>query len=120
MSFDSRQYMLERAMRNVRTGLAVLLFSAVCLVTGAHGQLTPSADSYTNTAATTANYGAKTLLAVESSQTSYIQFDLSGIPSGYTGANVTKASLKLYVNAVTTAGSFNVDYVNGSWSESTF
>jgi len=56
-------------MRNVRTGLAVLLFSAVCLVTGAYGQLTPSADSYTNTAATTANYGAKTLLAVESSQT---------------------------------------------------
>jgi hypothetical protein len=27
--------------------------------------------------------------------------------------------LKLYVNSVTTAGSWNVDYVNGSWSEST-
>jgi len=25
----------------------------------------------------------------------------------------------LYVNAVTTAGSFNLDYVNGSWSEGT-
>ena len=56
---------------------------------------------------------------MESSQTAYIQFDLSAIPSSYTGANVTKASLKLYVNAVTTAGSFNVDYVNGTWSEST-
>ncbi len=106
-------------MKNVRTRLAVILFSALCLMTGAYGQLTPSADSYTNTAATTTNYGAKTLLDVESSQTAYIQFDLSAIPSSYTGANVTKASLKLYVNAVTTAGSFNVDYVNGTWSEST-
>jgi hypothetical protein len=89
------------------------------LLTSAHAQITPSADAYTNTAAATTNYGAKTLLDVESSQTAYIQFDLSAIPSGYTGANVTKASLKLYVNAVSTAGSFNVDYVNGTWSENT-
>jgi hypothetical protein len=27
--------------------------------------------------------------------------------------------LKLYVNAVTTAGSYNVDYVNGAWTEGT-
>jgi len=44
---------------------------------------------------------------------------LSSIPSGYTGSNIAKASLKLYVNAVTTAGSFNVDYVNGAWTEGT-
>ena len=52
-------------------------------------------------------------------QTAYIQFNLSSIPAGYTGADITKATLKLYVNAVTTAGSFNVDYVNGTWSENT-
>src|SRR6202023_1610952 len=34
-------------------------------------------------------------------------------------ANITKATLKLYVNSVTAAGSFNVDYVNGSWAENT-
>jgi hypothetical protein len=34
-------------------------------------------------------------------------------------ADITKGTLKLYVNAVTTAGSFNVDLVNGTWSEST-
>jgi hypothetical protein len=88
------------------------------LLTGAYGQLTPSQDSYTNTATPTTNFGAKTLLDVESSQTTYIQFDLSAIPAGYTSANITKATLKLYVNAVTTAGSFNVDYVNGVWTES--
>jgi hypothetical protein len=102
----------------LKTRLAALLLSTLSFATTATGQLTPSGDGYTNTAAPTTNYGAKTLLDVESaSQTTYIQFDLSGLPSGYTGANIAKATLKLYVNAVTTAGSFNVDYVNGTWSE---
>jgi hypothetical protein len=99
--------------------LTILSLSTLCLLTGAYGQITPSGDAYTNTAAPTTNYGAKTLLDVESSQTTYIQFNLSSIPSGYTSADLTKATLKLYVNAATTAGSFNVDYVNGTWSEST-
>jgi hypothetical protein len=99
--------------------MASLLSLILLACTAAFGQLTPSGDSYTNTAASTTNYGAKTLLDVESSQTTFIQFDLSSIPSGYTSTDITKATLKLYVNAVTTAGSFNVDYVNGTWTEST-
>jgi hypothetical protein len=107
-------------MKNLKTQLAVLLLSALCLLTGAYAQITPLGDSYTNTAASSTNYGAKTLLDVESaSQTTYIQFDLSSIPAGYTSSNLAKASLKLYVNAVTTAGSFNVDFINGTWSETT-
>jgi hypothetical protein len=90
------------------------------LLGSAYAQLTPSADSYTNTATPTTNFGAKTLLDVESaSQTAYIRFDLSSIPADYGSANITKATLKLYVNSVTTAGSFNVDYVNGTWAENT-
>ena len=106
-------------MKNLKTQFAVFVLSTVCLLTGAFGQLTPTGDAYTNTAAMTTNYGAKTLLDVESTQTSFIQFNLASIPSTYTSADVTKATLKLYVNAVTTAGSFNVDYVNGTWTEST-
>ena len=84
---------------------------------GAQAQITPSGDSYTNSAAPTTNYGAKTLLGVDgATQISYIQFDLGSIPSG---ANVSQATLKLYVNSVTSAGSFNVDFVNGGWSEGT-
>ena len=68
---------LERAMKNLKTRLAVLSLSTLWL-TKAYGHLTPSGDSYTNTAAPTTNYGSKTLLDVESaSQTTYIQFDLS-------------------------------------------
>jgi hypothetical protein len=109
-------------MKNLNRQLqfAVLLISTMCLWTTAQGQITPSGDAYTNTATPTTNLGTKPLLDVESAtQTTYIQFDLSSIPSGYTSASIAKATLKLYVNAVTTAGSFNVDYVNGSWSERT-
>ena len=100
-------------------------FTTILLVTiwgcmTAYGQITPSGDAYTNTATPTTNLGIKPLLDVESgSETTYIQFDLSSIPAGYTSGSIAKATLKLYVNAVTTAGSFNVDYVNGTWSEKT-
>ena len=85
-----------------------------------YAQFTPLDDAYTNTTSAGTNFGAATTLSVGSpSQTTFVSFDLSSIPSGYTGANVAKASLKLYVNTVTTAGSFNVDFVNGAWSEKT-
>ena len=98
---------------------AAVLMLLLFMATVTYAQITPSGDSYTNSAAPTTNYGVKTLLDVESSQTTYIQFNLSSIPSGYTGSDITQATLKLYVNAVTKAGSFNVDYVNGTWSEGT-
>jgi hypothetical protein len=109
-------------MKNLKSLLlfAVLLTSTLCPLTAAYGQITPSSDAYTNTATPTTNLGTKPVLDVESaSQTTYIQFDLSSIPAGYTSASIAKATLKLYVNAVTTAGSFNVDYINGTWSEKT-
>jgi hypothetical protein len=98
----------------------LLVFTFVFGVSLAYGQITPSADSYTNTADATTNYGTKTVLDVDgATQTAYIQFNLASIPSTYTSADITKATLKLYVNSVVTAGSFNVDYVNGTWAEST-
>jgi hypothetical protein len=93
----------------------VLLFG-VLFCFGAYAQITPSADAYTNTAASTTNYGGGALLFVNgATEAAYIQFDLASIP---TNASISQATLKLYVNSVTTAGSFNVDYANGSWSES--
>jgi hypothetical protein len=93
------------------------------MLVSAFGQITPSQDSYTNSAKATTNFGIASTLGVSSAagsiQTTYIKFDLSSIPAGYTSANVAKATLKLYVNSVTTAGSFNVDYVTGSWAEKT-
>jgi hypothetical protein len=93
----------------------LLLFLSLFAWTAAHAQIAPLGDSYINTADPTTNFGSKTLLDVDgASQTAYIQFNLASIPST---ASVSQATLKLYVNAVTTAGSFNVDYVNAAWSE---
>ena len=96
---------------------ALVLSLSLFTWTAAHAQITPLGDSYINTADPTKNYGAATLLDVDgTSQTTYIQFNLASIPST---ASVSQATLKLYVNSVPTAGSFNVNYVNGSWTEST-
>jgi hypothetical protein len=93
------------------------LFLSVLAGGTAYAQITPSADSYTSTAASTTNYGASTLLGVDgASVVTYLQFNLASVPST---ASISQATLKLYVNSVTTPGSFNVDYVNGSWEEST-
>src|SRR5580658_7187732 len=109
----------EDIMKNLKAPLrSVSLLSLILLAwmtITAYAQITPLGDSYTNTADPTTNYGAKTLLDVDgATQITYIQFNLASIP---TTASVSQATLKLYVNAVTTAGSFNVDYVNGAWSE---
>ena len=105
-------------MKNLKTILGLAVLPMILMGwNAADAQITPLADSYTNSADPTTNYGAGTLLSVDgASIASYIQFPLSSIPSG---ATISAATLKLYVNTVTTAGSFNVDYVNGSWSETT-
>jgi endosialidase-like protein len=97
-----------------------MLLSTIFLFTGADAQITPLGDAYTNSADPTTNYGSKTLLYIDTpTETTYIQFNLASIPSSYTAATISQATLKLYVSAVTKAGSFNVNLVNGSWSEST-
>jgi len=102
-------------MLEIRSAVTMLLLG-VALLTASYAQITPSQDAYTNTADPTTNFGAATLLDVSgATEIAYIQFNLLSIPAG---ASVSQATLKLYVNAVTKAGSFNVDYVNGTWSES--
>jgi hypothetical protein len=106
-------------MKNFKVQLLSTLVPFLCLFSwvGAYGQITPSGDAYTNTAGATTNYGANGLLNVSgATEVSYIRFDLRSIPSG---ANVSQATLKLYVNSVTNPGTFNVDFVNGGWEEGT-
>ena len=113
-------------MKNVKNSLlSAGLFAWVLLAATSNtlAQVTPSADAYTNSASAGTNFGTAvtlgTVTSATSIQKSYIQFDLSSIPAGFNGSNIAKATLKLYVNSVTTAGSFNVDYVTGPWAEKT-
>ena len=107
-------------MKRLSTIFAVSLLLMSFFAVSAFAQITPSDDSYTLTSSPTTNFGAKTTLEVESSgATSFVRFDLSGIPPTVTGSMVAKATLKIYVSTVATAGSFNVDLVTSSWKEST-
>ncbi len=89
--------------------VSISALSLACL-----GQAPPAMDTYTASSSPSTNYGTSTILAVQNGVTSYVQFNLAGIP---TTATVNKATLRLYVSAVTTAGSFDAFQVTRSWTE---
>jgi hypothetical protein len=96
-----------------------VLAAAFCLVLSTFSlaqSAPPTADSYAWSLQPTQNYGSQIALVVKSGANSYIQFNLSTLP---TGASVSKATLRLFVDAVAKNGSFNVYPVTSSWSEST-
>jgi hypothetical protein len=111
--FSLRSNMKNKSIATrVLIGLCFVFFGLI----GTHAQIPPSQDAFTNSGDPTTNYGANVLLEVDgASEISYIEFNLASIPSG---ASVSQATLKLFVNGVTKAGSFNVDYVTGAWTES--
>lgn len=91
-------------------------------------QAPPSADTYVTNAGVgspintglftfaNTNFGNGIALRVATNATGYVQFNLSAVPAG---SFVSKATLRLYVNAVIAAGSFDVYEVNGRWDENT-
>jgi hypothetical protein len=98
----------------------VCLAAAVLLSSAAFAQSAPpSADTYSNSMKgdTGVNYGSSSLLVVQThGNNSYLQFNLSTVPAG---ATINKATLRLFVDALVTPGSFDVYQLNTSWSEST-
>jgi hypothetical protein len=77
-------------------------------------------DSYVVTnPATSTNYGGAATLNVAASNGSQalVQFDLTTLPGGITGSNISKATLVLFVNKLAAAGSVNISVANGSWTE---
>jgi hypothetical protein len=65
----------------------------------------PSADTFATILTPKQNYGSQPLLAVAANTKSYLKFDLSTVPQG---ASITKATLRLYVDAVSANGTFDV------------
>ena len=101
-----------------RRSILAFVVVAVAAVSG-RAQSMPSDDAYVLSAQPNSNFGSGANLNVQTPGAStFIRFDLSSVPSGYTSANIARANLKLYVSAVPSAGSFNVDLVSSSWKES--
>jgi len=79
-------------------------------------QAPPSGDTFVSSSFGKTNFGSNISLVVQPGATTFIQFNLSGIPAG---ATVSKATLRLYADAVVKSGTFDVYQVNGSWGENT-
>ena len=96
-------------------GIAALLLSGAmpCFAT----QATLMADAHVNSALPSANSGAISNLNVGGGYTALMQFDLSGLPSGVTASQVSRALLRLYCNRADTPGLVSVQPGNGAWGE---
>ncbi|MBT2522429.1 phytase, partial [Arthrobacter sp. ISL-28] len=79
--------------------------------------LTPTADAYVSSAATTTNYGTMPKLAVDNSpvENAYLKFDLSGLA----GRTIVSAKLQLRATTSGSTGTQNVRLVTvDTWTES--
>jgi hypothetical protein len=104
---------LTCARRPIRNAFRCLLWLAL-LSLPLFAQSPPSADAFVSSATPRLNYGPSIILAVGPGTNSYVQFNLSGIPAG---ANISKATLRLYVDAVSGSGTLDVFQVTSSWTE---
>jgi hypothetical protein len=78
-------------------------------------------DAHTSASAPTMNFGASPTLLVQGPTPAmvraYLRFDLTTLPAGTRGADVTRAVLRLWVARVTRGGLFDVYSVRGGWGE---
>ena len=73
---------------------------------------TLTADTHVSSAHPGSNYGSLSNLYVGGNYTGLLQFDLTSLPTGTTAAQISKATLRLYVNRVLTSGT--ITFSNGS------
>jgi hypothetical protein len=107
-----------------RFGFVRLLLCLSVLVFGVHKasalDATLSGDASVNSAHPGIHYGALSNLYVGNGSTTFLQFDLSLLPAGTTAAQVSHATLTLFVNRVNTVGTVTVSPVTGSWGSTAF
>jgi len=94
----------------------ILSMLALCTVTAPAQATPPSADTFVSSTFPRTNYGSSIILVVQSGANAYLQFNLSTLPGGVT---VSKATLRLYVDAVSRSGNFDVYQLNSNWNENT-
>jgi len=101
-------------LKPVRLGL--LAFAGLCLVPFESAAQTapPIADTFSNSAKATTNYGTNPMMMVQPGYTSFVQFNLSPLPAG---AVVEKATLRLFLDSVTGKGQIDVYEAKNAWSE---
>ena len=78
-------------------------------------------DTYTQASTPNQNFGSNADLRVTSNNNSYLRFDLLTLPPTLVGNDIAKATLKLWVNTLTTPGAFDVRRITDptAWGEET-
>ena len=101
-----------------RSTLLSLLVALLLSAGQAHATTaTLIADTHLSTAQPAINFGTLTNLAVGNGFTSLLQFDLSPLPTGTTAAQVSRATLRLFVNRADTPGLLSLSPVTSTWGE---
>jgi hypothetical protein len=76
-------------------------------------------DAYTSSKRPNTKFGSANTIVINRARTGFLLFDLSTLPAGSTGSNISKATLTLFVRgAVKAPGSFDIKLVTGPWNES--
>ncbi|HKY44877.1 MAG TPA: DNRLRE domain-containing protein, partial [Pyrinomonadaceae bacterium] len=101
------------------TRSVILMVITLSFVSSAYADGVLKDDAFTQTGTPNQNFGTNANLRVASGVNSHLTFDLSSLPPGTSANDVAKATLRLWVNAVTTPGSFNIRRITGVWNEST-
>ncbi len=104
--------------RSLHLAGSVVLAAALLSVFAGAQEAPPSDDTFVSNSTPTKNYGASILEVIGAGTTTYLKFNLSGVPAG---AIVSKATLRVFVDAVVVGGQFDVYNLPSTptWSEST-
>jgi len=104
------------AVKNFRLGLVCAALSLTPTLASAAGA-NASADTYISSSAPASNFGTATAVNVGGGNTGLIQFDLTALPPGLTGANINKATMTFFVNTVAIPGAVDISQVTSAWTE---
>ena len=112
--------------------LAVGLLAALVSLT-ASAQMIVTDDTFSSSASPRTNFGHAIAIVVQSptagglllspqapsksASHGFIRFDLSLLPAGLTGTDVSNGTLRLFVNSVIQPGSFDIYLAGASWTE---
>ena len=108
---------ITTAVKLLTVAVALMLLSQ-----GISAQSALTGDAFTDNSTKTvnSNFGNNPNLTVSSTGNVYVKFKLSStLPGGTPGAEVARATLKLYVGNIVSPGRLDIYQVNSSWDEAT-
>ena len=98
----------------------LILIFVSALAASVFGQAVLVADSHVSTTSSKGNFGTNPALTISSTSTTYVKFKiLRSSLAGKSSTDVARATVKFYVNKVTTPGKLDVYPITTDWDEKT-